>query len=74
MPRYKFQFKTGHIYYGSTEIVVSDFVAEVEEVSPALATAIKARGGQLIKDELPKAKSKKRKAKPVNWTEKEGEK
>lgn len=70
MPKYKFQFKTGHLYNGSTEIVVKDFIAEIKEVSPSLAAVIEARGGQLV-DELPEAKSKKREAKPVKWTEQE---
>ena len=72
MPRYRFQFETGHLYDGSTEIVVRDFVAEIEEISPFLATVIEARGGQLIEDEPVRAKSRKRKS--VKWTEKEGEK
>ena len=72
MPRYRFQFETGHLYDGtSTEIVVKDFIAEIKKVTPALAQVIEARGGQLI-DELPKAK--RRKTKPVKWIEKEGEK
>lgn len=70
MPKYKFQFETGHLYDGSTEMVVKDFIAEIEKVTPALAQAIEARGGQLV-DELPEAKSKKREAKPVKWTEQE---
>lgn len=69
MPRYRFQFETGHIYDGgSIEIEVKDFVAEIKEVSPSLAAVIEARGGQLV-DDPPKAK--KRKTKPVKWTEKE---
>lgn len=74
MAKYKFQFKTGHVYDGPTELVVKDFIAEVEgEVNPSLALAIKAQGGQLVPEPPVKAR---RKAKPVKWPNenKEGEK
>ena len=70
MARYKFQFETGHIYDGSIEVAVDDFIGEVKgEVSPSLASTIEAHGGQLI----PEPKAKKRKANPVKWSA-EGEK
>ena len=71
MPRYRFQFETGHIYDGgSIEIEVKDFVAEIKEVPPSLAAVIEAKGGQLV-DELPRVKSKERKTKSVKRTKKE---
>jgi hypothetical protein len=75
MAKYKFQFETGHVYDGSTEIKVKDFIAEIGEdkITPSLQLTIKACGGQLIPEKL-KGKAKKRKVKPVQWPNKEGEK
>lgn len=64
MPKYKFQFQTGHIYDGSIEFEVKNFIAVIDgEISRSLAMVIEAHGGQLI-PEKPKAK---RKTKPVKW-------
>lgn len=70
MAKYRFQFKTGHIYDGSIEVVVNGFVGEVAgEVSPSLAQTIKAHGGQLMTPEpAAKPEAKKRKVNPVNWS------
>lgn len=76
MAKYKFQFETGHIYDGSIEVAVNDFVGEVEgDVSPSLAQTIEGHGGQLMTSEPAKPKAKKRKANPVKWpTNEAGEK
>lgn len=73
--KYRFQFETGHIYDGPIEVVVKDFIGEVEgEVNPSLASTIEAHGGQLV-PEPAKPKAKKRKVNPVKWsTDKAGEK
>lgn len=76
MPRYRFQFETGHLYDGPTEIVVKDFTAEIKKVSPSLAAVIEARGGQLVSELLrvgsyPAVTPKKREKKPVKRTKKE---
>jgi len=69
MAKYKFQFKTGHIYDGSIEVAVNDFVGEVKgEISPSLAQTIEANGGQLMTSEPTKTKGKKRKVVPVKWS------
>jgi hypothetical protein len=68
MSRYKFQFETGHIYDGSIEVGVNDFIGEVEgKVNPSLALTIEAHGGQLVPDKPPakKSEAKKRKVNPV---------
>ena len=69
MAKYKFQFETGCIYDGSTELAVNDFIAEFEgEMNSSLALAIEAQGGQLVADKPPaKSKVKKRKVNPVKW-------
>ena len=76
MAKYKFQFETGHIYDGSVEVVVKDFIGEVEgDASPSLASTIEAQGGQLMTPEPAKPKAKKRKVNPVEWSaDKAGEK
>lgn len=76
MAKYKFQFKTGHIYDGSIEVVVKDFIGEVKgEVNPSLALTIKANGGQLVPEKPPlKPRVKKGKANPVKWSADGGEK
>lgn len=71
MAKYKFQFETGHIYDGSIEVVVNDFIGEVKgEVNPSLAQTIEAHGGQLVPDKPPleETKAKKRKVNPVKWS------
>jgi hypothetical protein len=71
MAKYKFQFKTGHIYDGSIEVVVNDFIGEVKgEVNPSLALIIEANGGQLVPEKplVKKSEAKKRKVNPVNWS------
>ncbi len=68
MARYKFQFETGHIYDGSTELAVNDFTAEFKgKINPSLVLTIEAHGGQLV-PEPTNPKTKKRKAKPVKWS------
>ena len=76
MAKYKFQFKTGHIYDGPIEVAVNDFIGEVEgDASPSLALTIKAHGGQLMTPDPTKPKAKKRKVNPVEWSaDKAGEK
>ncbi len=73
--KYKFQFETGCIYDGSTEVQVRDFIAEFEgKINPSLTLTIEANGGQLIVEEPTNPKAKKRKVKPVKWpTDKVGE-
>jgi len=72
MAKYKFQFKTGHIYDGSIEVAVNDFVGEVKgAISPSLAQTIEANGGQLMTSEPTKTKAKKRKVAPVKWSAEE---
>ena len=69
MAKYKFQFKTGHIYDGSTSLAVNDFIAEVKgEMNSSLALVIEAQGGQLVEE----PKAKKRKVNPVKWADKAG--
>ncbi len=69
MAKYKFQFKTGHIFDGPIEVAVNDFIGEVKgEVNPSLALTIKAHGGQLMTPEPAKPKAKKRKVNPVEWS------
>lgn len=72
--KYKFQFKMGHIYDGSIEVAVNDFIGEVKgKINPSLAQTIEAHGGQLIVEE-PEVKKRKRKVNPINWPDKAGEK
>ena len=66
--KYKFQFETGHIYDGSTELAVNDFTAEFKgKINPSLALTIEAHGGQLV-PEPTNSKAKKRKVKPAKWS------
>ncbi|KKN26461.1 hypothetical protein LCGC14_0874330 [marine sediment metagenome] len=66
--KYRFQFETGHIYDGPIEVVVKDFIGEVEgEVNLSLASTIEAHGGQLMTPDPPKTKAKGRKVNPVEW-------
>ncbi len=77
MARYKFQFETGHIYDGSTELAVNDFIAEFKgKMDPSLALTIEAHGGQLVPDKPPaKSKAKNRKVNAIKWSaDKAGEK
>ncbi|KKK98631.1 hypothetical protein LCGC14_2640810 [marine sediment metagenome] len=68
MAKYKFRFETGHIYDGSIEVVVKDFIGEVEgKVNPSLALTIEAHGGQLMTPGPKKTKAKGRKVNPVEW-------
>ncbi len=55
--RYKFQIENGSIYDGSLEIVIKDYVAEIENITPATQLVINAHGGQLMTEK--KSKSKK---------------
>lgn len=69
--RYRFQFETGHLYDGSTEITINNFIGEVEgEINKSLAQTIEAHGGVLVEDIENEPKPKKRKAKPVNGPKK----
>ena len=69
MAKYKFQFKTGHIFDGPIEVAVNDFIGEVKgEVNPSLALTIKAHGGQLMTPGPKKTKAEKRKVNPVEWS------
>jgi len=76
MPKYRFQFETGHLYDGSVELEIKDFIAEIEgKINSSLAMTIKAHGGQPVPDEpKPKKTKAKRKAKVTKWSDKEGEK
>ncbi len=74
MAKYKFQFETGNIYDGSIEVQVRNFIAEFKgEMNSSLASTIEAHGGQLV-PEPTNPNAKKRKAKPIKWSDKAGEK
>ena len=77
MAKYKFQFETGNVCDGLTEMKVQSFIGEIadEKVNKSLALTIAAHGGQLVPEEKPaKSETKKREANPVKWSEKVGEK
>lgn len=67
--KYQFQIENGYLAEGSTEIVIKDYITEIEEkdLTPAIKLLIEAHGGQLV-DEKSK---KKRKVKPVKWSKEE---
>jgi hypothetical protein len=67
--KYKFQIKDGYIADGSIDIVITNHIAKIEDITPAIQLLIDAHGGQLVKE-----KPKKKKAKPVKWTGEEAAK
>jgi hypothetical protein len=66
--KYKFQIENGSIYDGNFEIIIKDYIAEIDNPTEAMKIVIEAHGGQLEVEEKPK---KKRKVKSVKWEEKE---
>jgi len=73
--KYKFQIENGHIFDGSFEITIDNYIAEIEEtdITSAVLLVIEAHGGQEItKRPKPITTGKtKRKTKPVKWSDEE---
>lgn len=76
--QYKFQMENGSIYDGNYEIIIRDYIAEIDDITPAIKLVIEAHGGLLVEEKVEHVsqlvesqKLKKRKVKPVKWQKKE---
>jgi hypothetical protein len=64
--KYKFQIKNGYIADGPVDIIITDHIAEIENITPAIQLLIDAHGGQLVEE-----KKKRQKINPVKWEKEE---